>query len=48
MASVYCHKDVINFVLLGIQDDYKVTAKRMAYSKDRYKMETKMPSFSCF
>jgi hypothetical protein len=33
-------------VFPGIQGDYKVTAKRMAYSRDKYKMEVGMPSFS--
>jgi hypothetical protein len=32
--------------LLGIQSDSKMSAERMAYSKDRYKMEAGMPSFS--
>jgi hypothetical protein len=39
-VSVPCHKDVISTVLSGIQGDCKVIVKRMAQSKDRYKMET--------
>jgi hypothetical protein len=30
VSPVHCHKDIISFVLFGIQDDCKVTVKRMA------------------
>jgi hypothetical protein len=49
-ASLHCslrevsilYRDVINSVLSGMP------AKRMVYSKDRYKMEIGVLSFSCF
>jgi hypothetical protein len=47
VALVPCHKDVINSVPSRIQGDCKVTLSRMAYNKNRYKMEAGMPSFSC-
>jgi hypothetical protein len=43
VVSVLCHEDDI---IPGIQGDCKVTAERMAQSKDRYKMETEMSCFS--
>jgi 20S proteasome alpha/beta subunit len=46
VAPVHCYND-ISLVLSGIQGDCKVTVKRMDYSKDRYKMEAGVPSFSC-
>jgi hypothetical protein len=50
VVSVPCHEDVISSVFPGIQGDCKVTAKRMAYSKDRYKMKERghvfPPAFS--
>jgi hypothetical protein len=39
---------ILSFVFPRIQGDCKVTAERMASSKDRYRMETGMPGFSCF
>jgi hypothetical protein len=47
-VSVPYHKDVISPILSGIKGDCKVTTKRMALSKGRYKMEEGMPSFSYF
>jgi hypothetical protein len=45
-ASLPCYKDVISSTLAGIQGDQQVTAKRMAKSKDRYKMKVGMAAFS--
>jgi hypothetical protein len=46
VVSFYCHEDAISSVFPEIQDDFRVTAERMAQGKDKYKMKAEMPCFS--
>jgi hypothetical protein len=48
IVSVPCHKDIINSVLPGIQKHCKVTAKRMAYSRQIQNEGRDTKLLSCF
>jgi hypothetical protein len=47
-APVNCHKDIISFVLFGIQGDCKVTVKRIAKEKTDTKWRKRCQAFPVF